>query len=1353
VSTDPNRIKHLFLAALDRPTAERPAFLSGACEGDPGLRAAVERLLAAHDTPDGRIETPAAEPDFTATGASPSATLTAAGGDAASNDTADHAPWQDAGIVIAGKYKLIEEIGEGGMGTVWMAQQTEPVKRNVAVKLIKAGMDSKAVLARFEAERQALALMNHPNIAGVLDAGAAPDGRPFFVMELVKGVPITQFCDGRRLDPRQRLELFVPVCQAIQHAHQKGIIHRDVKPSNVLIALYDDRPVPKVIDFGVAKATGRPLTDKTLATGFGAVVGTPEYMSPEQANFNNLDVDTRSDVYALGVLLYELLAGSPPFSRKDLARAGLIEILRVVREVEPQRPSTKLSTADALPSLSANRGTEPKKLTRLLRGELDWIVMKALEKDRNRRYESANGFAADVQRYLAGEPVQAVPPSVGYRLKKFYRRNRGPVLAAGLLFAVLLIGVVGTSYGLVRANRSARREANRSAQLERSNVVLGSILKTLDPHDENQTAGPLRVQLGHSLRKAVADLEGDSVGEPLAVARLQYTLGVSLLGLGYAEDALRVLAKARETFDRELGPDSEESMNAVAYLGDAYDALDDTDESYRLHKEVLDRRTCVLGPDNPDTLVSMNDYAASLVRAHRVREAVPLLEAALAKLVIARGADHPFTLLLTTDLAAVLSLVGRGDEALVLAEQAYERTKTTRTPSHPRAIHAATTLGAILSGTGKKERAVSLLEENLARARSELGPDHPFTIQCAEILANVLVFRQNERSNALLEEVVALLTTRYGPRHPKTLAATCTLAVQYRLGRRFDKSEAITEEALTSAENRLGPDHDTTLELVNNLSQLLLETKRTERGVTLAERYLAGIRRHHPEPDDDTTLTALNNLGEAYRKAGKPDRALPLLEEAVAGSTRRRGPNHNETLNTVSNLAFVLAALHRTAEAVPLLERATRGTAPAAGQKPSANYSGGVLKLARVYRELGQFEKAAATYEQAIAALTSLVGEKAPVTLSAIIELADTRMTLGQSAAAVKLLERSIPIQEKVSGPTKPNTLLALELLTTAYSTSNNPDVFVATALKLYERRMTANGPDDENTLYSENLLGRAYQQSGKFDRAERVYRELVAKRERINGRDNAETFPAVFNLALALTSQKKMDEGLPLMERAVAGTVKHRGADSPEARSTTVSLALNYLEANKPDRAVPLLEQVCRAAKDAASLNFARRALADAYAQVGRTDEALALIKEQVTAVRKSNAPVHGDDLVRVGSVLLRLRAWAEAEPVLREGLALHEKAQPGTWRAFSTKSQLGHALLGLKMYDKAEPLLLAGYEGLAKTEATIPPLDRYHLADAADRLIELYTILNRPDELKKWLAERAKYPLELAPLPRRKK
>jgi tetratricopeptide (TPR) repeat protein/serine/threonine protein kinase len=444
----------IFLAALELATpAERDAYLSGACGNNEAFRAAVAELLAAHERAGNILDAPPV----------------AAGGTVA-QDNPGAGYLEHPGTVI-GPYKLIEPIGEGGMGSVWMAQQTEPVKRLVAIKLVKAGMDSRQVIARFEAERQALALMDHPNIAKVLDGGTTGAGRPYFVMDLVKGVPITRYCDEHRLTPRQRLELFIPVCQAVQHAHQKGIIHRDLKPSNVLVALYDGKPVPKVIDFGVAKAAGQTLTEKTLVTGFGNIVGTPEYMSPEQAEINQLDIDTRSDIYSLGVLLYELLTGSPPFTRKELEKAGMLEMLRVIREQEPSKPSNKLSTSEGLPTLAANRGTEPARLAKLVRGELDWIVMKTLEKDRNRRYETANGFAADVQHYLSDEPVQACPPSASYRFRKFARRNKAGLGVACMILCFLLL--FGSGAGWVVRDRAAREEEQERDRTARLTKVAG----------------------------------------------------------------------------------------------------------------------------------------------------------------------------------------------------------------------------------------------------------------------------------------------------------------------------------------------------------------------------------------------------------------------------------------------------------------------------------------------------------------------------------------------------------------------------------------------------------------------------------------------------------------------------------------------------------------------------------------------------------------------------------------------------------------------------------------------------------------------------------------------------------------
>ncbi|MDX1928725.1 MAG: serine/threonine-protein kinase [Pirellulaceae bacterium] len=490
MNEDINQLLKLFQQITARPEQEWQALLEQLTHEQPRMREQLEALLRARLEPDSLLD----QTSHFAISSSEPATKSPPSSEAdqhvaSYSHVANHSTTYDMrdvkpDVVFGGRYRLIEKIGEGGMGEVWVARQSEPVKRAVAVKFIKSGMDSKSVLSRFEAERQALAMMDHPNIAKVLDGGLMPGGQPFFVMELVKGVPITEFCDRRKLSPEKRLELFVPVCQAIQHAHQKGIIHRDIKPSNVLVALFDDIPVPKVIDFGIAKATGGGLSEQSVHTVFGGIVGTPQYMSPEQAMLNNLDVDTRSDVYSLGVLLYELLAGAPPFSQLELAKAGVLEILRVIREEEPPRPSAKLSSSQLIATLSANRSYEPERLTKLLRSELDWIVLKALEKDRSNRYESAQSFAMDILRYLAGEQVLAHPPTLAYRFRKVAHRNRGLLTALAAVLLAMVAGLAGTTWQMFRANREAARaviEANnaRQAKEEAEDALISGLLRPL----------------------------------------------------------------------------------------------------------------------------------------------------------------------------------------------------------------------------------------------------------------------------------------------------------------------------------------------------------------------------------------------------------------------------------------------------------------------------------------------------------------------------------------------------------------------------------------------------------------------------------------------------------------------------------------------------------------------------------------------------------------------------------------------------------------------------------------------------------------------------------------------------------
>ena len=533
-------VKAIFITALDHESGvERAAYLDSACGDNADLRRRVEALLLAHERADevlGPQGEPSREPITTDSNASRSIADATSGkppehefSSSAASITDEYRSTAGLDVLIAGRYMLQQKIGEGGMGEVWVAKQTEPVKRKVALKLIKTGMDSRAVLARFEQERQALAMMDHPNIARVLDGGLTPGGQPFFVMELVNGLPLTKFCDDAKLTPRERLELFVPICQAVQHAHQKAIVHRDLKPANILVTLVDGKPIPKVIDFGVAKATGGKLTDESMSTQFGSVVGTLEYMSPEQAGLSGMDVDTRADIYSLGVILYELLTGLRPIDASRMRKAALIEMIRIIQEEVPSKPSTRLSTDESLPSMAALRHTEPRKLMALLRGELDCVVMKCLEKQRDRRYDTANSLARDIERYLADEPVEARSPSAGYRVSKFLRRHKGPMVAAALILLALLAGIVGTTFGLIRAeHRRIEALAHRNIA-DKARIEALALKRVAD--DQKQLAVAIASKADESARKAELRLaeglisQGDSLSLAgrFAEAHLRYT--------------------------------------------------------------------------------------------------------------------------------------------------------------------------------------------------------------------------------------------------------------------------------------------------------------------------------------------------------------------------------------------------------------------------------------------------------------------------------------------------------------------------------------------------------------------------------------------------------------------------------------------------------------------------------------------------------------------------------------------------------------------------------------------------------------------------------------------------------------
>jgi serine/threonine protein kinase/tetratricopeptide (TPR) repeat protein len=757
----------IFAAALEKAAgAELQAFLDEACAGDAALRQRVERLLAADRQSAGILERgPEADGSEALASAAPAA-------------TGNFEPLSETSGTVIGPYKLLEQIGEGGMGAVWMAQQTEPVRRLVAIKLIKAGMDSRQVIARFEAERQALALMDHPNIAKVLDAGTTSAGRPYFVMDLVKGVPITKYCDEHRLTPRQRLELFIPVCQATQHAHQKGIIHRDLKPSNVLVAPYDGNPVVKVIDFGVAKAAGQQLTERTLVTGFGAIVGTLEYMSPEQAELNNQDIDTRSDIYALGVLLYELLTGAPPFSRKDLEKAGMMEMLRVIREQEPSKPSTKLSTAEGLPTLAANRGTEPAKLTRLMRGELDWIAMKALEKDRNRRYETANGFARDIRRYLADEPVEACPPSAGYKLRKFARKNRKALITAGAFLALLGAAVVVSTWQAVRAlaAAAAEKEAKETAQARQRETeavldfVENKIFAAARPDGENGGLGR-DVSVRKAVEAALPFIRERFRDQPLIEARLRVTLGVSFINLGEYGIASEQFEAARTLYTKHLGPDHPDALQCASRLAWCYMYNGRREEALQLFEETLALQKVRPGPDHPQTLWSMDALSRCYFYLGRRSDATKLGEETLRLRSAKLGPDDRATLVSMHTLAIQHNALGRHADAAKLLEEMLPLMSDKLGPEHTELAWAMHNLARSYYFLGRQDQGLKLEEQALALRKAKLGPEDRRTLMSMQSLScsYYYVFDRHADALTLCEQAVARAKAKYGPDDPGTL--------------------------------------------------------------------------------------------------------------------------------------------------------------------------------------------------------------------------------------------------------------------------------------------------------------------------------------------------------------------------------------------------------------------------------------------------------------------------------------------------------------------------------------------------------------------------------------------------------
>jgi serine/threonine protein kinase/tetratricopeptide (TPR) repeat protein len=676
-----------------------------------------------------------------------------------------------------GPYRFLQRLGEGGMGEVWIAEQLRPVRRQVAIKVVKAGMDTVQVVARFEAERQALAVMDHPTIAKVFDGGTTPEGRPYFAMEYVRGEAITSYCDRQRLPIRERLELFIQLCDGVQHAHQKGIIHRDLKPSNVLVSVSDDHPVPRIIDFGIAKAIAQPLTERPLFTELGGFLGTPEYMSPEQAELTPVDVDTRSDVYSLGVLLYEVLVGTLPFDSVGLRQAGLDEIRRTIREKDPLRPSTRITHSGLASTAAAeHRRTQPAKLAAVLRGDLDWITMKALEKDRTRRYQTANALALDVRRHLNHEPVSAGPPSAAYRTRKFVRRHRVGVAA---VTALVMLVLAFTGIMTVQAGRIARERdrANQEATIAKqvSDFLVG-LFKVSDPSEARGDTLTAREILANGAKQLDTSLRD----QPNVQARLQSTIGAVYTSLGLYGDAQPLLQRALESQRRLLGEESVETLATAHQLANLYWYDRKLDDAERLYIYVLEGRRRLFGEEHPDTLKTKFDLASLYSLEKRTDEAERLTADTLVVQRRVLGPDHPDTLSSMNNLQAIYLVQRRYDEAEPIAKEVLQIRRRVLGEEHPDTLRSAHNLAAIYGNLGRNGEAEPLYARALNGRRRVLGETHPDTLFTQLRLASV--FRDQRRYNEA--QVVALAAYRglrdtLGAEHDRTRTAIEDLVKLY----------------------------------------------------------------------------------------------------------------------------------------------------------------------------------------------------------------------------------------------------------------------------------------------------------------------------------------------------------------------------------------------------------------------------------------------------------------------------------------------------------------------------------------------------------------------------------------------
>ncbi len=957
-----------------------------------------------------------------------------------------------------GPFTLLQLIGEGGFGDVYEADQEQPVKRRVALKIIKLGMDTREVIARFDAERQALAMMEHPHIARVLDAGATDSGRPYFVMELVDGEPIASYCDQNRLSIEERLRLFEQVCEAVQHAHTKGVIHRDLKPNNVLVSTHDGKPFAKVIDFGIAKATKGQLTDKTLATELNQIMGTPLYMSPEQAS-GSADIDTRTDIYSLGVILYELLTGTTPVDSTTLRSAVFAEIQRVICEVEPPRPSVRLlQAASTLSTTATRRGMDSRKLTRTVRGELDWIVMKALEKDRTRRYETANGLAMDLRRYLAAEPVLAAPPSASYRLQKFVRRNKGVVAAGSMIAMSLIVGIVGFAW-------QARIAQARADELQQVSNFQAEMLGQVDPTEagklltvdvRSKYAAALakanvteteRTTLVASfktqwqqvnatdaardlidrtiLKPAIAAIDKQFKKQPLVDATLRQVLADRYVGLGLYDAALPLQQQALATRRRELGEEHPDTLTSIANMGVLLQDRGKQGDAEKYLRESLKIRRRVLGEEHPDTLTSIDNLGSLLQDQNKLSEAERYYREALAKRRRVLGDKHRDTLTSIDNLGGILRAEGKFSDSEPFLREALEERRRVLGEEHPDTLVSINNLGMALYDEGKFTEAEPYIRESLAKSRRILGEDHPDTLISISNLGNLLR-DQGKLSEAELyvREVLEKRRRVLGEDHPDTLISSNDLVSLLQGQGKLSEVEPYYREALKKRRRVLGDEQPDTLKAINNLGIVLLNQGK----LSEAEPYLREVlekRRRVLGGEHPDTLGSINNMVALLQAQGKLIEAEPYIREALEKNRRVLGTEHPSTLTSITNMGLLLQGQGKLSEAEPYFLESLEKNRRVLGEEHPATM-GLIGIMGEFLIDEGRLSEAEPYLREAQKKNRHVLGEEHPYTLVSILNLGGLLLDQGKLNEAEPYLREALEKSRRVNGEQHATTLTAI---------------------------------------------------------------------------------------------------------------------------------------------------------------------------------------------------------------------------------------------------------------------------------------------------------------------------------------